>query len=195
MTKAAQTRQWIIEQAAPIFNTKGVSATAMSDIMEATKLSKGSLYVHFEDKEALACAVVDHNLQLLLSKTQAALQQHTTAKGKLVAFIDFLTDPVNPPVPGGCPIMNFGLEADDTNPVILAKVDLVVKKVLKNLAGLIEQGIRAGEFKISWDAKAFATKTFAMIEGGVLIARVSRKKEHLKQIVDMLKQEISENSV
>ncbi|RTZ46274.1 TetR/AcrR family transcriptional regulator [Chryseobacterium arthrosphaerae] len=35
------------------FNTKGIAATAMSDIMDVTKLSKGSLYVHFDNKDVL----------------------------------------------------------------------------------------------------------------------------------------------
>ena len=63
MTKAEKTRQFIIEQTAPIFNTKGVAATSINDIMEATKLAKGSLYVHFENKEELSYYAVDYNLK------------------------------------------------------------------------------------------------------------------------------------
>ena len=54
MTKGEETRQFIIEKAAPIFNTKGIAATSMSDSMEATKLSKGIMYVHFDNKVVLA---------------------------------------------------------------------------------------------------------------------------------------------
>ena len=38
----------------------------MSDVVEATKLAKGSLYVHFENKEELSYAAVDYNLNLLI---------------------------------------------------------------------------------------------------------------------------------
>ncbi len=65
MSKAERTRQFIIEQAAPIFNTKGIAGTAMSDIMSATKMAKGGLYGNFESKEDLANAIVDHNLRSL----------------------------------------------------------------------------------------------------------------------------------
>ncbi|MFA6249149.1 MAG: TetR/AcrR family transcriptional regulator, partial [Mucilaginibacter sp.] len=51
MSKGESTKQIIIERATPIFNKKGIFGTSMSDIMEAAKLSKGSLYVHFEDKD------------------------------------------------------------------------------------------------------------------------------------------------
>ncbi|WP_290795028.1 hypothetical protein [Flavihumibacter sp. UBA7668] len=43
MTKGDKTKQFIIEQSAPIFNTKRIAATSMLDNMEATQLSKGSL--------------------------------------------------------------------------------------------------------------------------------------------------------
>lgn len=195
MTKAEKTRQWIIEQAAPIFNKKGVAGTAMSDIMEATKLSKGSLYVHFEDKDELSLCVVDHTLGTLFAKAAAAVGKHSSAKGKVMAFIDFLSDPLHPPVTGGCPMQNFGNEADDTNPAILKKVESAMKKTQQHIAAIIEQGIRAGEFKKEWNAKEFATKAFALIEGGILISRVSGKSNQMKVIVKMIKTEIEENSI
>src|SRR5688572_24291233 len=73
MTKGEETRQFIIERSAPLFNTKGIAATAMSDIMDVTKLSKGSLYVHFENKDVLADAVVDYNMDQLAKKIDAAI--------------------------------------------------------------------------------------------------------------------------
>ena len=115
MAKGEETRQFIIEKAAPIFNTKGIAATSMSDIMEATKLSKGSMYVHFENKDVLACAAVDHNMKILSNKLQAELSQGKSAAEQLFAYIDFFSNPINPPLIGGCPLLNFGTEADDTN--------------------------------------------------------------------------------
>src|SRR5260370_37129906 len=109
MTKAERTKQLIIEKSAPIFNIKGVAGTAMSDIMEATKLAKGSLYVHFENKEDLSYAVVDYNLDKLAEKSAAAMNKHKTAKGKLLAFADLYSDPFNPPLVGGCPMLNFAM--------------------------------------------------------------------------------------
>src|SRR6202047_1780505 len=101
MSKGEETRQFIIERSAPVFNTKGMAATAMSDIMEVTKLSKGSLYVHFENKDVLACEVADYNLGAQTRKIQSRVQQYKTAKDQLFAFVDALSDPLHPPVTGG----------------------------------------------------------------------------------------------
>lgn len=195
MTKAERTRQLIIEKSAPIFNTKGVAGTAMSDIMEATKLAKGSLYVHFESKEELSYAAVDYNLDGLAEKIMSVINKQKTAKNKLFAFINFLSDPLNPPLAGGCPMLNFGMEADDTNPIIRQKVNKLVQASQQVVTTIIEQGIADGEFKNSWNSKEFAIKAFAMIEGGILTSRVASNNNQMKILIRMIKKEIEEQII
>ena len=195
MTKGEETRQFIIEKAAPIFNVKGIAATAMSDIMEATKLSKGSMYVHFENKEVLACAAVDHNMKLLGNKLQTAISKAKTAKGELLAFIDFFSNPINPPVTGGCPLLNFGTEADDTNPIVKEKVNSGIKFTQQIVENIINKGITNGEFKPNWNASEFATIIFAMLEGGNLMARTSGNNDKMNTIIKTLKVMIEENTL
>ena len=195
MTKGEETKQFIIEKAAPIFNVKGIAATAMSDIMEATKLSKGSMYVHFENKEVLACAAVDHNMKLLGNKLQTAISKAKTAKGELLAFIDFFSNPINPPVTGGCPLLNFGTEADDTNPIVKEKVNSGIKFTQQIVENIINKGITNGEFKPNWNASEFATIIFAMLEGGNLMARTSGNNDKMNIIIQTLKTMIEENTL
>lgn len=195
MAKGEETRQFIIEKAAPIFNTKGIAATSMSDIMEATKLSKGSMYVHFENKEVLACAAVEHNMQMLSDQLQKTLSRFKTSREQLLAYIDFFSDPNHPPVVGGCPLLNFGTEADDTNPIVKEKVNRGIKKGEKLLSGIIEKGIANKEFRADWNASDFATVVFAMLEGGHLMSRMSGNNDTMKIIGNNLKKIIEEHTV
>ncbi|MBW1654295.1 TetR/AcrR family transcriptional regulator [Flavobacterium quisquiliarum] len=191
MTKGEETKQFIIEKAAPIFNTKGIAATSMSDIMEATKLSKGSMYVHFENKDVLASAAVDHNMKILSSKLEAELRQGKTAEEQLIAYIDFFSNPLNPPVIGGCPLLNFGTEADDTNPIVKEKVNATIKRGQQLLTSIIEKGIADKEFDPNWDAAEFAAVLFASLEGGHLMARMSGNNDKMKTITTALKKNIA----
>lgn len=195
MTKGEETRQFIIEKAAPIFNTKGIAATSMSDIMEATKLSKGSMYVHFENKDVLACAAVDHNMKILNSKLQFEVIQGKSAKEQLFAYIDFFSNPIHPPVIGGCPLLNFGTEADDTNPIVKEKVNNAIKRGQQLLTSIIEKGIADKEFDSNWNASEFATVLFAMLEGGHLMSRMSGNNDNMKTITQTLKKIISEKLI
>ncbi len=195
MTKAERTRQLIIEKAAPLFNTKGVAGTSLSDILEVTKLAKGSLYVHFENKEDLAHEVVDYQLGRLSEVVQANMSRQQTAKEKLFAYIDMYLDPLNPPLVGGCPMLNFGMEADDTDQVIRKKVHALVEAAQRNLRTIVEKGIAAGEFKPDWNAQEFATRMFAVVEGGIMMSRVAGHNQAMKVIARSLKKEIEENVV
>lgn len=190
MTKAERTRQFIIEQSAPLFNTKGVAGTAMSDIMEATKMAKGGLYGHFESKEELSHAVVDYCLKTAGQKQAAALNKHTTAKAKLFALLDFHADPLKPAIAGGCPMVNFGMEADDTCSIIRGKIKDSMELSENTITNIINDGIAAGEFKADANAPELAIKIFAMLEGGAVISRVSNDSRQMKTIVKILKADI-----
>jgi len=190
MSKGEQTRQMIIGQSAPIFNKKGIAATAMSDIMDATKLSKGTLYIHFDNKDVLAEAVVDYNMELLERRIMAALNRYENPKDKLFAYIDAYRNPLNPPVDGGCPMLNFGMEADDQNEVVREKVAVMVNRSQQLIVDIIARGIRQGIFKADWNYKEFATLMFAMIEGGILISRTTRKTDKTAVIHRNLKKMI-----
>jgi len=192
MSKGEDTRQMIIERSAPIFNKKGIAATAMSDIMEATDLSKGSLYVHFDNKDVLAEAVVDYNMELLRQRTLTAVNRFNHPKERLFAFLDLYRNPLIPPVEGGCPMLNFGMEADDQNEVVRAKVADRVNQSQQLIVSIIEQGIKQGVFKTGWNYKEFATMMFAMIEGGVMIGKTTRKSDKMAIIIKNLKKMIEE---
>jgi TetR/AcrR family transcriptional repressor of nem operon len=190
MGKAERTRQFIIEQAAPIFNEKGIAGTSMSDIMNATKMAKGGLYGHFESKEEMSVAVVEHLMDSMGAKLQSVVLKEKTAKGKLFAFLDFYRNPLKPYCQGGCPMVNFGVEADDTNPELKAKIGQRMLGSEQFIAGIVKEGIVANEFTADFDAEVFGIKMFALIEGGSLISRVLGHNKRMVVLVDALKAEI-----
>ncbi len=192
MSKSERTRQFIIEQSAPLFNTRGLAGTAMSDVLNATKMAKGGIYGHFESKEELSFAVVDYNLGKLADKVGHAVSRAVTAKEKLFAFLEIFATPMQFPVEGGCPILNFGTEADDTNPVIRQKVKGTILSAQTRIAAIISNGIASGEFKSTFDAKEFSIKVMTLVEGGTLIGRVLETNSQMDIIMSLLKKEIEE---
>jgi AcrR family transcriptional regulator len=190
MTKADRTKQFIIEKSAPLFNIKGVAGTAMSDVMNVTKLAKGSLYGHFESKDQLSYAVVDYNLSKLVNQISEAVSKEPTAKGKLFRFLEVFSTPTEFPVDGGCPMLNFGTESDDTNPIIRQKVKNTILNGQAKITTIINNGIDNGEFKSTFNSIEFAVKMMTLIEGGTLIGRVIESNNQMEIIIKMLKKEI-----
>lgn len=57
--QGAASRDAIVDAAAGVFARLGYDRARMADIIEASGLSKGSVYFHFDSKEALAVAVLE----------------------------------------------------------------------------------------------------------------------------------------
>jgi len=194
MTKAERTRQFIIEMAAPIFNRKGIAGTSMSDIMEATKLAKGGLYGNFESKEEICLESFKYLTDLLSAEINKSIDGKVTAKEKLFALLDFYGNKLLKSNNGGCPILNFGAEADDTNPMMKQKVNEVINRFQSRISKIINMGHESGEFPKTFDADTFAIKMFTMIEGAILISKVQNSSKHMHVVINMLKAEIEQYS-
>ena len=195
MKKAERTRQLIIEKAAPIFNKKGIAGTSISDIMEATKLAKGGVYGNFDSKDEICMEAFLYLTKSLSAAITQTIEEHTTAKDKLFALLDFYRERLFKSNRGGCPILNFGTEADDTNPLISQKVKDAINTSQSRISFLVTEGINKGEFVRTFDPNMFAVKMFAMIEGAILISRVQNSAGQLILVTDMLKAEIEQNTI
>lgn len=185
MSKAEKTKQFIIEKTAPIFNMKGYSGTSMSDITEATKLTKGSIYGNFENKDEVAIAAFQFNVKKLQDAFADEIEKQTTFKNKLLVYPRLYSDYAHLRITqGGCPIFNTATEADDTHPVLKKKVENVILFWKDRLVYFIEQGIIAGEFKNkSINPDQTALTIIAIIEGAVMITKITGNRSNLSDIM------------
>ncbi|MCA1920112.1 MAG: TetR/AcrR family transcriptional regulator [Flavobacterium piscis] len=192
LTKAERTKQFILETAVPLYNEKGISGVNIDDVLEATKLTKGCLYGHFENKEDLSEQVIDLSLKLVSDRIRAAVYQAKTIKGKVFAFLDFYKNPIETYISGGCPIFNTAVEADDNYPLIKEKVAKVFRSGQQELAGLLQEGINTGEFSAKLDPVVFAFKLTASVEGGIVMCRVMGTAKPMQGLVKSLKSELEQ---
>ncbi|MFV8327694.1 TetR/AcrR family transcriptional regulator [Flavobacterium sp. ZS1P14] len=192
LTKAEKTKQFILESAVPLYNEKGISGVNIDDVLEATKLTKGCLYGHFENKEDLSEQVIDLSLKKISDKVRAAVSKGKTAKGKVFAFIDFYKNPIETYIPGGCPIFNAAVEADDNYPGIKQKVAKVFRAGQEEITALLQEGINNGEFSDNLDPVVFAFKMVAAVEGGMVMCRVMNTTKPMYGLIKSLKSELEQ---
>lgn len=191
LTKSERTRQFIIECAAPIFNRKGYAGTSMSDILEATGLAKGGLYGNFESKEEIAREAFRYSFEIAYNGIAAAVIQKQSPLEKLFAVCDYHKDYTrHSPIEGGCPILNFSVDVDDTMPRLKKDVRAAVEKMLSDLYRIIEKGKRLGEIKKDVNSERYAALIYAHIEGAIFLAKILDDHKKLNQSVEYLKQMI-----
>ncbi len=173
MAKGELTRQRIIERAAPVFNTLGYSGTSMSELTRATGLEKGGIYNHFPSKEALALASFDYAVQVVAERFRIALAGVEPALARLDAMVQvFAAYLEQPPLPGGCPILNTAVEADDTEPALRARAQAAMTDLQKLIGVTVKAGVAQGELRPDTDPRAVAAVLTATMEGAIMLARL-----------------------
>lgn len=188
MTKADQTRAFIIEKTAPIFNTKGYAGTSMSDITRATGLTKGSVYGNFVNKDEVALAVFDYNLEKIETILRSEMAKYQTAKDKLFVYVDVYDNFLHHPFPvGGCPVMNTAIESDDTHPALRKKAADAFNNWKNRIVFLMERGIEAKEFAKKVNGEEIALMLIAAIEGATMITKLTGKIGYRKSIMRSVK--------
>jgi|SRR6186713_1810063 len=191
MNKAAKTRQFIVEKTAPIFNVKGYAGTSLSDMTDVTGLTKGSIYGNFTNKDEVALAAFDHNLQKIRDIIQREMDKKETMREKLLANVSVYENFLKFPFPqGGCPILNTAIEADDTHPILRQKAGDAIEAWKARVKGLVEEGVRSGEFGALSDPHRFAITMIAMIEGAIMMAKVSGQLSYRTIVLDELRKMI-----
>ncbi|HEY8934557.1 MAG TPA: TetR/AcrR family transcriptional regulator [Cyclobacteriaceae bacterium] len=194
MTKAERTRQFIIKKTAPLFNKKGYEATSLSDLIDVTGLTKGALYGNFKDKEEISMEAFKYSMQKVRELASKEMEGSVTYKQQLFALLDFYANYVfNPPIAGGCPLLNNAVEADDFR---TSMRHVVVKELVRTvdfIAGLLSKGIKAKEFKKDIKPHELAYSFFCSVEGAIVFSRIERSREpmdivvrHCKSIVEQI---------
>lgn len=193
MSKAEKTREFIIKKTAPIFNKKGFAGTSLSDITEATGLTKGSIYGNFLDKDEVALAVFDHNTKTVSSTIRAEMAKQGSYRDKLMVYVEVYGNfPKYSFLEGGCPLMNTIVEADDTHPRLKEKAVDALLRWKDRIASLIQEGITAGEFKADTNAEESAVRIIALLEGAVLFTKATGKMSYRKAIIGAVEKLIRE---
>jgi len=188
-TKAERTREFIIEKAAPIFNKKGYAGTSMNDIMEATGLAKGGIYGNFKSKDEIAAAAFEYSYNRLKEDIGAKVGPKKTSREKLFAILQYYRNyTVSPPIEGGCPLMNTGVDADDSYPFLKQKAKEALHEMLHVLQRILKKGVEAGEIRPGIEIKKEAEIIYAQIEGAIMMAKVADDVTMLNRMLDNLKE-------
>jgi TetR/AcrR family transcriptional regulator, transcriptional repressor for nem operon len=177
--KGALTRQRALHQAAQLLNRHGYLGTPVSELMAATGLHKGGLYNHFPSKEALALEAFDYAVGQSHRRLCRAVEHHAAAPDRLLAFVGaFRAFAADPPIPGGCPVLNAAVEADDAHPGLRARARLAMDAWRDLLGRTVRDGVERGQLRADADPDTVASVIIATLEGAVMLSKLYRDPAH-----------------
>ncbi|MEO5977359.1 MAG: TetR/AcrR family transcriptional regulator [Chryseolinea sp.] len=187
------TRETILKKSGVLFNTQGYKATSISHITDATGFTKGAIYRHFSNKDALEMETLTHLGDVMFAKLRARIKGETTAGKKLRTLFRFFESYIsNPPLKGGCPILNVAIEADDANPALRKAALKMLLEMRQSVISILAKGVKYKQIKPAIDKELFATMIIASLEGAIMMSKLSGLEDDIKTVVKFLDRYLEE---
>ncbi|GHO46225.1 TetR/AcrR family transcriptional regulator [Ktedonospora formicarum] len=188
MSKGNDTRKMILARAAPIFNQQGFVGSSLADLMRATGLEKGGIYNHFTNKEQLALETFDYTLALIQERWRQTFKEKRHAIDRLLAMLDYFQGIIDdPPVPGGCPILNLSVEADDTNPALRTRAQEAMNELQDTLRRILVRGIEREEIRSDVDIENWVILLLSTMEGAIMLSQLYQESRYVHSTADSLR--------
>ena len=141
-TRDSRKRIEILRSAAAAFRRRGYHGASVETIARALRMTKGSLYYYFRNKEEILYALHDYSLDILLGHLEEVLTADDTADVKLrrliVGFVHMIIDELHGTA------LTMDLQA--LSPARLRRVIAKRDRFDRGVRRVIEDGIAAGVF-------------------------------------------------
>lgn len=151
--KSVQKIAYILEQAEKIFAKKGFKNVTMKDIVIACNISRGGVYLYFNDTKEIFEAILQQRAKVEETTSKQQIDTTPSAKEQIRNFLNIQKKELLNP--GGSLIIAT-YEYLFAQSSMLSKVELNKKfqNVTNQLAMLIQLGIDNGEFFVKPDVAA-----------------------------------------
>lgn len=164
--EAARAR--LLDAAIRLFCRRGIGATGINAIVEASGVARMTLYSHFGSKEGLALAALEHEAATWRAWFFARLAANGGApRDRLLAVFDILEEWFRRDDYFGCALMNAVIEGRNHDAAMLAVTKAHKQHVLEQLRAL---AVAAG----AGDAGALAEQLDLLIDGAIVKSAIKR---------------------
>ena len=137
----------LVAAALDVFVERGYAGTALADVARRAGVTKGTIYLYFENKEALFKAVVRSTIVPVIAQGEALAQSFTgSARELLEQLVREYWQLVGETALAGIPKLMMA-EAATFPELTRFYYDEVVARGHRLMAGVIERGIKNGEFR------------------------------------------------
>lgn len=175
------TRRRILESAYKEVYRHGYQGTRLDDVLRATGLTKGALYHHFPNKQALGYAVVEDVIRGFIGNMW--LKPLEDADDPLATIIDTIrhmdTLAGEQIITLGCPLNNLAQEMSPLDEGFRQRIDRVYRDWRSGLARALEQARERGQLRADADCAQVATFIVAALTGCIGIAKNAQSREPL----------------
>jgi TetR/AcrR family transcriptional repressor of nem operon len=169
-----RTRGLLLQAAFQEMYRSGYRSADLDAILAAAGVTKGALYYHFDDKEALGYAVLDEVMASDLHKKWVRPLQN--AQNPIDALVHIVQSESlkREDVRRGCPLLNLSQEMSGLDEGFRRRTARLFKNWHDAVAGALREGQKRGLVRNDIDANETATFLIATYEGYVVLGKNSQ---------------------
>ena len=177
-----KTRRSILEAAFHEIYRHGYQGMRLDDVVAATGLTKGALYHHFPNKQALGYAVVDEIIRDMID--QVWLQPLAASSDPLAEIIRFIGHMESllggDIVTLGCPMNNLAQEMSPLDEGFRTRLDAVYQEWRAGIQSALERAQQSGDIRQDIDCAKTATFVLAAFSGCIGVAKNAQSSGQLQ---------------
>ena len=187
MKRAEMTRQRILDCACDLFYRQGYQATTVDQVIDATGISKPTLYKHFPSKEALATAYLKRRKAAELGALRERLAAIHDVRERFAEAAVFVRDALPANNFRGCAFFNMVSEIPDRSDPVVGVVLSFVDEFRAIIRELAEE-VKAGEPACSGiDAITVAEDYYVLVCGAIMASQELHRIDPADRAVERVK--------
>lgn len=162
--QSERTRAALIEAATVLLLDRGYEGTTLALLARKVRMTKGAIYHHFPDKEALLRAVMEHVRRTWEREVGARIPRAGDALDRIVALFDhqgLLIDKE----PSLCLLVTgLTLQSRSLGRELAGVVEGITDDLTELVRGILAEGQRAGAVRDDLDARELARSVVAIVK-------------------------------
>ncbi|HWD70728.1 MAG TPA: TetR/AcrR family transcriptional regulator [Solirubrobacteraceae bacterium] len=178
------TRERILKSATELIAERGIAGTSLDHVRALAEVSKSQLYLYFPDRETLLREVASSTCDGVLDGQADILADFHSPAG-IERYLDALVElQFDFERPSGCPIATLAGQLDPQD----EQARLILADGMDRWEAGLREGLEqmrdGGELKPGTNPSKLATQTLALLQGGLVLARVRDDAAQMRLAAD-----------
>jgi AcrR family transcriptional regulator len=163
--QSEQTRERIIAAAMRLFVRKGFYATSIADLSAAVEMTKGALYHHFENKDAIFFSVIETIRKTWREMVGREVLKPRNALDRLGALLDSHARLIEENEAFCLVLSGLLTEMEGVNPAFLKKLQQIYADLISFIEQIVGKGKETGQLRSDLDPKLTALAIVGTLRG------------------------------
>lgn len=168
-----RTRERLLQAAFREVHRYGFQSAGIDTILAATNVTKGALYYHFENKEALGYAIIEEVVAEMTRDRWVRPLERSRDKDPIDALIEVVKAIPHGPrdVKGGCPLVNLTQEMSQLDEQFRKRLASIFHAWQEGIAATLRRGQSQGTVRRDLVPEETASFLIALVEGYEVLAK------------------------